>query len=235
MSYASLIVNKLRGGLRVCAVKSPGFGDNRKATMQDMAVSTGATLISEEIGMKLEETDPTVMGTAKKVIVTKDDTIILDGQGDKKDLDDRIDTIKKQISKTNSDYEKEKCQERLGKLTGGIAVIKVGGSSEVEVGELKDRIDDALCATRAAIDEGIVPGGGVALLNSIKSLKDLKGENFDQDIGIKIVREACKMPCKILLHYLVGCSKIIQKRLLVCLIAYILWFRVVVILWNGMS
>ena len=197
-ALATLVVNKLRGGLRVCAVKSPGFGDNRKATMQDIAVSTGATLVSEEIGMKLEDTDPTIMGTAKKVIVTKGDTIILDGQGDKKDLEERIDTIKKQIGKTNSDYEKEKLQERLGKLTGGIAVIKVGGSSEIEVGELKDRIDDALCATRAAIDEGIVPGGGVALLNSIKSLKDLKGENFDQDIGIKIVREACKMPCKII-------------------------------------
>lgn len=197
-ALATLVINKLRGGLRVCAVKSPGFGDNRKATMQDIAISTGGTLISEEVGMTLENTDVDVLGTAKKVIVTKDDTIILDGQGDKKELQARIDSIKKEIERTTSDYAREKAQERLGKLTGGVAVIKVGGSSDVEVGELKDRIDDALCATRAAIDEGIVPGGGVALLNAVKSLKDVKGENFDQDIGIKIVREACKMPCRII-------------------------------------
>jgi chaperonin GroEL len=197
-ALATLVINKLRGGLRVAAVKSPGFGDNRKATMQDIAVSTGGTLISEEVGMKLEETDHTVLGTAKKVIITKDDTIILDGQGEKKDIEERIDAIKQEIEKTSSDYAREKAQERLGKLTGGVAVIKVGGSSDVEVGELKDRIDDALCATRAAIDEGIVPGGGVALLNSVKALKNVKGENFDQDIGIKIVKEAIKMPCRVI-------------------------------------
>lgn len=197
-ALATLVINKLRGGLRVAAVKSPGFGDNRKATMQDIAISTGGTLISEEVGMKLEETDHTVLGTAKKVIITKDDTIILDGQGEKKDIEERIEAIKQEIEKTSSDYAREKAQERLGKLTGGVAVIKVGGSSDVEVGELKDRIDDALCATRAAIDEGIVPGGGVALLNSVKALKDVKGANFDQDIGIKIVKEAIKMPCRVI-------------------------------------
>lgn len=197
-ALATLVINKLRGGLRVCAVKSPGFGDNRKATMQDIAVSTGATLISEDIGMSLEEADVEVLGTAKKVIITKDDTIILDGQGEKTDIDERIEAIKQEIDNTSSDYAKEKAQERLGKLTGGVAVIKVGGSSDVEVGELKDRIDDALCATRAAIDEGIVPGGGVALLNSLNALKGLEGENFDQNIGIKIIKEAIKMPCKII-------------------------------------
>lgn len=197
-ALATLVINKLRGGLRVCAVKSPGFGDNRKATMQDIAVSTGATFVSEEVGMAIENTDVDVLGSAKKVIITKDDTIILDGHGKKEEINERIETIKREIEKTTSDYAREKAQERYGKLTGGVAVIKVGGSSEVEVSELKDRIDDALCATRAAIDEGIVPGGGVALLNALKSLNDLKGENFDQDIGIKIVKEACKMPCKII-------------------------------------
>jgi len=197
-ALATLVINKLRGGLRVCAVKSPGFGDNRKATMQDIAVSTGSTLISEDIGMTLEDSDISVLGTAKKVIITKDDTIILDGQGDKADLEDRIKSIKQEIKNTSSDYAKEKAQERLGKLTGGVAVIKVGGSSDVEVGELKDRIDDALCATKAAIDEGIVTGGGVALLNSVKALNKLKGENFDQNIGIKIIKEAIKIPCKVI-------------------------------------
>jgi chaperonin GroEL len=197
-ALATLVINKLRGGLRVCAVKSPGFGDNRKNTMQDIAVSTGATFISEEVGLNLENSDVDVLGTAKKVIITKDDTIILDGQGDKAELEQRIESIKTEIHNTTSDYQREKAQERLGRLTGGVAVIKVGGSSEVEVGELKDRIDDALCATRAAIDEGIVPGGGVALLRSLKALEKVKGENFDQDIGIKIVRESIKMPCKII-------------------------------------
>lgn len=197
-ALATLVINKLRGGLRVCAVKSPGFGDNRKATMQDIAISTGGTLVSEEIGMSLDTTEVDVLGTCKKVIITKDDTIILDGQGDKAEIAKRLESIKQEIAKTTSDYAREKAQERLGKLLGGVAVIKVGGSSEVEVGELKDRIDDALCATRAAIDEGIVLGGGVALLHAIKALESVKGENFDQDIGIKIVRDAIKMPCKII-------------------------------------
>lgn len=197
-ALATLVINKLRGGLRICAVKSPGFGDNRKATMQDIAVSTGGTLVSEEVGITLEDADVDILGTCKKVIITKDDTIILDGQGNKEEIEKRMESIKQEIVNTTSDYAREKAQERLGKLMGGVAVIKVGGSSEVEVGELKDRIDDALCATRAAIDEGIVAGGGVALLNAIKALESVKGLNFDQDIGIKIVKEAIKMPCKII-------------------------------------
>jgi chaperonin GroEL len=197
-ALATLVINKLRGGLRVCAVKSPGFGDNRKATMQDIAVSTGGTLVSEEVGITLEDAEVDILGTCKKVIITKDDTIILDGQGNKEEIEKRMESIKQEIINTTSDYAREKAQERLGKLMGGVAVIKVGGSSEVEVGELKDRIDDALCATRAAIDEGIVAGGGVALLNAIKALESVKGLNFDQDIGIKIVKEAIKMPCKII-------------------------------------
>jgi len=161
------------------AVKAPGFGDNRKNTMQDIAVSTGGTLISEEVGLTLETADDSSLGQAKKVIVTKDDCIIMGGSGESKDLEDRIDTIRNQIDNTTSEYEKEKMQERLGKLTGGIAVIKVGGASEVEVGELRDRVDDALCATRAAVDEGIVTGGGVALLNASKVLENFEGDNFD--------------------------------------------------------
>ena len=197
-ALATLVVNKLRGGLRVCAVKSPGFGDNRKNTMQDIAVSTGATFISEDIGLTLENSEPEVMGSARKIIVDKEATIILDGQGNKFDLEQRINSIKQEILASTSDYSIEKLQERLGKLTGGVAVIKVGGSSEVEVNELKDRIDDALCATRAAISNGIVPGGGVALLRSLKVLENIEGDNFDQNIGVRIVKEACKIPCKVI-------------------------------------
>lgn len=174
-ALATLVVNKLRGGLKVCAVKAPGFGDNRRNTMQDIAVATGGQFISEEIGLKLETSEVSVLGTAKKIIVTKDDTIIIGGAGSKDELKERVDMIQEQISKTTSEYDKEKLQERLGKLTGGVAVIKVGGSSEVEVGELKDRIQDALCATRAASDEGIVPGGGSALLYASKRLQNIKG------------------------------------------------------------
>lgn len=192
----TLVVNKLRGGLRVCVVKAPGFGDNRKLTMEDIAISCGAQLISEEIGMQLEKCEPTVLGTAKQVIVTKDDTIIMHGAGSKKDVDSRIQSLKELIQKTTSTYDKEKLEERVGRLTGGVAVIKVGGSSEVEVGELKDRINDALCATKAASEEGIVIGGGLALLNASKSLAKLKGNNFDQNHGIEIVQKACRIPCK---------------------------------------
>jgi len=195
-ALATLVVNKLRGGLRVAAVKAPGFGDNRRNTMQDIAIATGAQFISEEIGLSLEQADVSVLGTAKQVIITKDDTIIMGGKGEKNDVDERVDMIKKQIEETSSEYDKEKLQERLGRLTGGVGVIKVGGSSEVEVAELKDRIQDALCATRAASDEGIVSGGGTALLYASQVLKGVKGANFDQDIGIKIVKEACKIPCK---------------------------------------
>jgi len=195
-ALATLVVNRLRGGLKVAAVKSPGFGDNRRNTMQDIAVATGGQFISEEIGLQLDAAEVSVLGNARKVIITKDDTIIMGGAGSKADVQERVDTIKEQIEGTTSEYDREKLQERLGRLTGGVAVIKVGGSSEVEVQELKDRIQDALCATRAAADEGIVPGGGSALLYASKRLDDLKGENFDQDIGIKIVRQTCKIPCK---------------------------------------
>ena len=178
-ALATLVVNKLRGGLKVAAVKSPGFGDNRRNTMQDIAIATGGQFINEEVGLQVDTAEVTVLGQAKKVIITKDDTIIMGGSGTKEELDERVDMIEEQISATTSEYDKEKLQERLGRLTGGVAVIKVGGSSEVEVQELKDRIQDALCATRAASDEGIVPGGGSALLYASKSLDELKGDNFD--------------------------------------------------------
>ena len=193
---ATLVVNKLRGGLRVCAVKAPSFGDNRKATLVDIAVSTGAQLISEEVGMSLEKADTTYLGSAKQVIVTKDDCIIMNGEGDKTEVEERVNLIKEMRDQTSSTYEKEKFDERLGRLTGGVAVIKVGGSSEVEVSELKDRINDALCATRAAAEEGIVTGGGFPLLYASKSLIGLKGKNFDQNIGIEIVQKACRIPAK---------------------------------------
>ena len=195
-ALATLVVNRLRGGLKVAAVKSPGFGDNRRNTMQDIAVATGGQFISEEVGVNLESADLSVLGQAKKVIITKDDIIILGGAGGKTEVTERVDTIRDQIDATSSEYDREKLQERLGRLTGGVAIIKVGGSSEVEVGELKDRIQDALCATRAAVDEGIVPGGGSALLYASKKLNELKGDNFDQDVGIKIIRQACRIPCK---------------------------------------
>ena len=195
-ALATLVVNRLRGGLKIAAVKSPGFGDNRRNTMQDIAIATGAQFISEEVGVTLDGADLAVLGQAKKIIITKDDTIIMGGAGAKNDVDERVSSIADQIDQTTSEYDKEKLQERLGRLTGGVAVIKVGGSSEVEVGELKDRIQDALCATRAATDEGIVPGGGSALLFASKKLEDLKGDNFDQDVGIKIVKLACRIPTK---------------------------------------
>lgn len=195
-ALATLVVNKLRGGLKVVAVKAPGFGENRKNTMQDIAIATGGQFISEEVGLQVENAELSVLGSAKKVIITKDDTIIMGGNNAKAELDERISMIVEQIDGTTSEYDKEKLQERLGRLTGGVAVIKVGGASEVEVGELKDRIQDALSATRAANDEGIVPGGGAALLYASSKLDTLKGENFDQDVGIKIVRDACKVPAK---------------------------------------
>ena len=195
-ALATLVLNKLRGGLQVCAVKSPGFGDNRKNTMQDIAIATGAQFISEDVGLILDEAELDVLGTADKVIISKDDTIIMGGAGEKAEVEERVNTITGALDLTTSQYDKEKLEERLGRLTGGVAIIKVGGASEVEVSELKDRIEDALCATRAASDEGIIPGGGVALLYASQKLNDLKGANFDQDIGIKIVKEACKIPCK---------------------------------------
>ena len=194
-ALATLVVNKLRGGLKVAAVKAPGFGDRRKAMLQDIAVLTGGELISEDLGIKLENVTVQMLGKAKRVTITKDDTTIVDGAGKKADIEARIAQIKQQIEDTTSDYDKEKLQERLAKLAGGVAVIKVGGSSEVEVKERKDRVDDALNATRAAVEEGIVPGGGVALLWAAKSLK-VKGDNEDQEAGISIIRRALQAPIR---------------------------------------
>jgi chaperonin GroEL len=195
-ALATLVVNKLRGGLKVAAVKAPGFGDRRKAMLQDIAVLTGGEVISEDLGIKLENVTIDMLGRAKRVSITKDDTTIVDGAGKKKDIEARIAQIRQQIDDTTSDYDREKLQERLAKLAGGVAVIKVGGSTEVEVKEKKDRVDDALNATRAAVEEGIVPGGGVALMRTLKSLDGLKSENDDQKVGINIVRRALQAPAR---------------------------------------
>ncbi len=195
-ALATLVVNKLRGGLKVAGVKAPGFGDRRKAMLEDLAILTGGELISEDLGIKLENVTIEMLGKAKTVTINKDDTTIVDGAGDKAGIEGRISQLKVQIEDTTSDYDKEKLQERLAKLAGGVAVVRVGGSTEVEVKEKKDRVDDALNATRAAVEEGIVPGGGVALLEAGKALDDLKGENADQDAGIAIVRRALQAPIR---------------------------------------
>ncbi len=194
-ALATLVVNKLRGGLKVAAVKAPGFGDRRKAMLEDIAILTGGTVISEDLGIKLENVTIDMLGTSKKVTLTKDDTTIVDGAGAKKDIEARVGQIRKQIEDTTSDYDREKLQERLAKLAGGVAVIKVGGATEVEVKERKDRVDDALNATRAAVEEGIVPGGGTALLRASRFI-DVKGDNSDQDAGIAIVRKALETPVR---------------------------------------
>ncbi|HYE47407.1 MAG TPA: chaperonin GroEL, partial [Caulobacter sp.] len=193
---ATLVVNKLRGGLRVAAVKAPGFGDRRKAMLEDIAILTGGEVISEDLGIKLENVTLDMLGKAKKVTITKDDTTIVDGVGAKEGIEARIGQIKKQIEDTTSDYDKEKLQERLAKLAGGVAVVRVGGSTEVEVKEKKDRVDDALNATRAAVEEGIVPGGGVALLKASKILDGFEGANADQTAGVAIVRRALQAPIR---------------------------------------
>ncbi len=195
-ALATLVVNRIRSGLKVCAVKAPGFGDRRKAILQDLAILTGGQVISEELGMKLENTTVDMLGTAKRVVITKDDTTIIDGNGDKAAIEARKTQIKKEIEKTTSDYDREKLQERLGKLSGGVAVLKVGGSSEVEVKEKKDRIDDALNATRAAVKEGVVAGGGVALLYATKALEKVKPANQDQHVGVDIIRRALQAPLR---------------------------------------
>src|SRR5690242_6477450 len=195
-ALATLVVNKLRGGLKVAAVKAPGFGDRRKAMLQDIAVLTGGELISEDLGIKLENVTIQMLGRAKRVTITKDDTTIVSGSGKKPDIEARVAQIKQQIEDTTSDYDKEKLQERLAKLAGGVAVIKVGGATEVEVKEKKDRVDDALNATRAAVEEGIVPGGGVALLRSKKAIDKLKSDNPDVQAGINIVLRALESPIR---------------------------------------
>ena len=195
-ALATLVVNKLRGGLKVAAVKAPGFGDRRKAMLEDIAILTGGTVISEDVGIKLENVTLDMLGRAKKVTVDKENTTIVDGAGKKADIEARVKQIKAQVEETTSDYDREKLQERLAKLSGGVAVIKVGGVTETEVKERKDRVDDALHATRAAVEEGIVPGGGVALLRAIKALENLKTDNEDQQVGITIVRKALQTPAR---------------------------------------
>jgi chaperonin GroEL len=195
-ALATLVVNRLRGGLKVAAVKAPGFGDRRKAMLEDIAVLTGGQLISEDLGIKLENVTLDMLGTAKKVRIDKENTTIIGGAGKKKDIEGRITQIKAQIEETTSDYDKEKLQERLAKLAGGVAVIRVGGATEVEVKERKDRVDDAMHATKAAVEEGVVAGGGVALLYATKALEKLKGANDDQKVGIDIVRRALQTPIR---------------------------------------
>ena len=195
-ALATLVVNKLRGGLKVAAVKAPGFGDRRKAMLEDIAVVTGGQVISEDLGIKLENVKLDMLGKAKNVKIDKDNTTIVDGAGKKNDIQSRVAQIKAQIEETTSDYDKEKLQERLAKLAGGVAVIRVGGATEVEVKERKDRVDDALNATKAAVEEGIIPGGGTALLYAAKALKDVTGDNEDQTQGINIVRRAIQYPIR---------------------------------------
>ncbi|MGZ2461640.1 chaperonin GroEL [Rhizobium chutanense] len=195
-ALATLVVNKLRGGLKIAAVKAPGFGDRRKAMLEDIAILTGGTVISEDLGIKLENVTLNMLGRAKKVAIEKENTTIIDGVGSKAEIDGRVAQIKAQIEETTSDYDREKLQERLAKLAGGVAVIRVGGSTEVEVKEKKDRVDDALHATRAAVEEGILPGGGVALLRAVKALDNLDAANQDQKVGIEIVRRAIEAPVR---------------------------------------
>jgi chaperonin GroEL len=195
-ALATLVVNKLRGGLKIAAVKAPGFGDRRKAMLQDIAILTGGQVISDDLGMKLESVTIDMLGSAKRVSITKDETTIVDGAGDKAEIEARVAQIRGQIEETTSDYDREKLQERVAKLAGGVAVIRVGGMSEVEVKERKDRVDDALNATRAAVQEGIVVGGGVALIQAGKALEGLKGANSDQDVGIAIIRKAIEAPLR---------------------------------------
>ena len=195
-ALATLVVNKLRGGLKVVAVKAPGFGDRRKAMLEDIAVLTGGNVVSEDLGIKLENVTLDMLGRAKKVTVEKEATTLVDGAGRKSDIEARIKQIKLQIEETTSDYDREKLQERLAKLAGGVAVIKVGGATEVEVKERKDRVDDALNATRAAVEEGILPGGGVPLLRAAKALEGLETENEDTRTGVQIVRKALSWPAR---------------------------------------
>jgi chaperonin GroEL len=197
-ALATLVVNKLRGGLKVAAVKAPGFGDRRKAMLEDIAILTGGQVISEDLGIKLENVTLDMLGKAKKVVITKEETTIVDGSGKKKEIEGRCGQIRAQMEETTSDYDREKLAERLAKLAGGVAVIRVGGGSEIEVKERKDRVDDAMHATRAAVEEGIVPGGGVALLFAVKALANLKVDNDDQKVGIDIIRRALVVPARLI-------------------------------------
>jgi chaperonin GroEL len=195
-ALATLVVNRLRAGLKVAAVKAPGFGDRRKAMLEDIAILTNGTVISEDVGISLDAVTLDMLGTAKRVEITKENTTVIDGAGKRKDIEARCNQIRAQADETTSDYDREKLQERLAKLAGGVAVIKVGGATEVEVKERKDRVDDAMHATRAAVQEGIVPGGGSALVKSIRVLEKLEGDNDDQNVGINIVRRAIQAPAR---------------------------------------
>ncbi len=195
-ALTTLVVNRLRGGLKICAVKAPGFGDRRKAMLEDIAVLTGGVVISEEKGLKLEQATLDMLGSADKVTVNKDNTTIVNGHGEKANIQDRVAQIKNEIENTKSSYDKEKLQERLAKLAGGVAVLYVGANSEVEMKEKKDRVDDALCATRAAIEEGIVAGGGTTYIRALEALKDMKGDNADETTGIRIVERAIEEPLR---------------------------------------
>jgi chaperonin GroEL len=214
-ALSTLVLNRLKIGLQIAAVKAPGFGDNRKATLHDMAIATGGIVIGDDANLvKLEDIQPSDFGQVGEITITKDDTLILKGKGRKEDIDKRVAQLKDEIEDTNSEYEKEKLSERLARLASGVAVLKVGGSSEVEVNEKKDRVNDALNATRAAVEEGIVPGGGTALLRTIPSLDEIKAENEDQKIGIELIRKALKMPCmQIALNAGVDASVVVQKVL----------------------
>ncbi|XP_034930573.1 chaperonin CPN60-2, mitochondrial [Populus alba] len=207
-ALATLILNKLRAGIKVCTIKAPGFGENRKAILQDLAALTGGAVITEELGLNLENVDLDMLGSCKKVTVSKDDTVILDGAGDKKSIEERCEQIRSAIDSSTSDYDKEKLQERLAKLSGGVAVLKIGGASEAEVSEKKDRVTYALNATKAAVEEGIVPGGGAALLYASKELDKLQTANFDQKIGVQIIQNAlkvCPSSCVCMCISVVGC------------------------------
>ena len=213
-ALATLVVNKLRGGLKVAAVKAPGFGDRRKAMLEDIATITGGQVISEDLGIKLENVKMSMLGTARKVSITKDDTTIIDGAGKKADIQARVGQIKQQIEETTSDYDREKLEERLAKLAGGVAVIRVGGATEVEVKSKKDSVDDALNATKAAVEEGIIPGGGVALLYATKALNALTGENEDQNAGIAIIKKAIQSPLRQIVENSGGEASIVVGKLL---------------------
>jgi chaperonin GroEL len=211
---ATLVVNQLRGALKVAACKAPGFGDRRKAMLEDIAILTGATVISEELGLALETTELDQLGTAKRAILTKEDTTIIDGAGAKDTIADRLQAIRKQAEDTTSDYDREKLQERAAKLAGGVAIIKVGAATEIEMKEKKDRVDDALCATRAAVEEGIVPGGGVTLVRVAHTLKDLVGNNDDQNFGIKVALKAMQAPMYYIVRNAGGESSVVINNVL---------------------
>ncbi len=213
-ALATLVVNKLRGGLKVAAVKAPGFGDRRKAMLEDISILTAGQMISEDLGIKLETVTLQMLGRAKKVRIEKENTTVIDGAGKKKDIEARVSQIKAQIEETTSDYDREKLQERLAKLAGGVAVIRVGGATEVEVKEKKDRVDDALNATRAAVEEGILPGGGVALLRALSSVKSLKTQNDDQKTGVEIVRKAIMAPARQIVDNAGGDGAVVIGKLL---------------------